>query len=456
MPKFKPALSPNEPDAALLDLLDLFERICLTAVEAVALLSSVGWLIASVGRFLQATGDLMNPLDALCAVAAALSFQLSAPERGLNSRRIGLLFACFVAVLGASVFVAQVLRVSLESGTLSLASLLPIPAHSLAPFVGLSFALLGVAMALIQSRLPIASRIADIALILLCFLALILVSGSLFRFFDKPLQLPFNTVAPETLFCIALLSIIGVLRHVQSSIFAIFLGRGIAGRIARFAAPILIFLPFFREGFRIFFVRAGRIEPWISSAILASIASFLSMCLLLYIARRISNMESQIHALSLRDELTGLSNLRGFRLLADQALRMARRSHVPFSVLFLDLDNLKEINDSFGHTVGSNILSDTGKILFATFRESDVLGRVGGDEFAVAGQFSQEAISIAIQRLRLAVAQHNSRSAVPPFLELSLGHVTSECDGGDSLDELLEKADLAMYEEKRLKKSRTP
>jgi diguanylate cyclase (GGDEF)-like protein len=188
---------------------------------------------------------------------------------------------------------------------------------------------------------------------------------------------------------------------------------------------------------------------------LASLASLLSLGLLLYIARRISSMEFEIHALSLRDELTGLANLRGFRLLAEQALRMARRSHLPFSVLFIDLDNLKNINDSFGHTIGSKILSDTGKILISTFRESDVLGRVGGDEFAVAGNFSQAAITVAVHRLREAVAHRNSRAAQEPFLSLSLGHITCEPDVEETLDELMDKADLAMYEEKRRKKSRT-
>jgi diguanylate cyclase (GGDEF)-like protein len=166
-------------------------------------------------------------------------------------------------------------------------------------------------------------------------------------------------------------------------------------------------------------------------------------------------MESEIHELSLRDELTGLANLRGFRLLAEQALRMARRSHLPFSLLFIDLDQLKEINDTSGHSVGSNILSDTGKILRATFRESDVLGRVGGDEFAVAGNFSQAAITVAIHRLLEAVAQRNTHYAQKPLLSLSLGHVTSEPDAIETLDDLLEKADFAMYEDKRLKKSRT-
>jgi diguanylate cyclase (GGDEF)-like protein len=455
MPKFKPALSPNEPDAALLDLLDLFEGICLAAVEGVALLCLSGWLIPPFGRLLQSSGDQMSPLDALCALVAAISLQLSAPNRSPLNRRIGFFIACLLTLLGVSVCIANFMRISVSLETLWLGASQPIPANCVGPFIGLAFTLLGGAMALLHSQRKLPSHIADFLLIVLCVLALILVSGNLFRFIESPHTFSSNAIAPETLFCIALLSLIAVLRHVKSSIFAIFLGRGIAGRIARFTAPALILFPFLLEGSRILLVGVRRISHSTSSAILSSVASLLSLCLLLYIARRISRMESEIHALSLSDELTGLSNLRGFRLLAGQALRMARRSQVPFSLLFIDLDNLKDINDSFGHSVGSNILSDTGHLLRATFRESDVLGRVGGDEFAVAGQFSQEAISIAIHRLREAIDQRNARAAKEPFLSLSLGHITVGPHSEESLDELLEKADLAMYEEKRLKKPRT-
>ncbi len=455
MPKFKPALSPNEPDAVLLDLLDLFERICLTAVELVALLSVSGWLIASFGRLLLSSGDLMSPFEALCALAAAISFQLSSSHSGTSSRRLSFFFACLVTVLGASACLADFAQIYLGLSAVWHASTHPMPPHSMGAFVALALTLLGVGMVLIQSRACIAHRIADVVLILLSLFALTLVSGHLFRFFENPRMLSSNQASPETLFCIAILSLIAILRHAPASIYAVFIGRGIGGRIARFAAPILILLPFLREATRILFIGVGRIPPSFFSAILASLASLLSLGLLLYIARRISSMEFEIHALSLRDELTRLNNLRGFRLLAEQALRVARRSHVPFSLLFIDLDRLKEINDSFGHTIGSNILSDTGKILIATFRESDVLGRVGGDEFAVAGQFSQAAITVAVHRLREAVAQRNARVGHEPILSLSLGHVTCEPDATETLDDLLEKADFAMYDEKRRKKSRT-
>jgi diguanylate cyclase (GGDEF)-like protein len=139
-------------------------------------------------------------------------------------------------------------------------------------------------------------------------------------------------------------------------------------------------------------------------------------------------------------------------LLADQALRMAQRSQLPVSVLFVDVDNLKKINDTLGHDAGSAFLVETANLLRETFRETDVIGRIGGDEFAVICQGSYVAISIAAQRLSLASKAHDSETGRRYPLSLSLGYVTAEEHVRQSLKELLTAADRAMYEEKRLKK----
>jgi diguanylate cyclase (GGDEF)-like protein len=119
----------------------------------------------------------------------------------------------------------------------------------------------------------------------------------------------------------------------------------------------------------------------------------------------------------------------------------------------VDLDDLKQINDVHGHSIGSATLSETAELLQATFRETDVIARVGGDEFAVAGQFSDSAISVAILRLRDASNERNSVAGHRVNLSFSIGQVTSILTEHESLDALLEKADQSMYEEKRRKKS---
>ena len=192
-----------------------------------------------------------------------------------------------------------------------------------------------------------------------------------------------------------------------------------------------------------------------ATAILASLSVALSFSLLMLLVWYIKSMEAEIHDLSLRDELTGLYNLRGFKILAEQALRLAQRSKVPFSVLFVDLDNLKQINDVHGHGVGSATLREIAELVQATFREPDVIGRIGGDGFAVAGQFNDSAVSVAVQRLRDASTERNSSAGHKVALSFSIGQVTSILAEHESLDALLAKADQSMYEDKRRKKSGT-
>ena len=162
-------------------------------------------------------------------------------------------------------------------------------------------------------------------------------------------------------------------------------------------------------------------------------------------------MQSEIHGLTLRDELTGLYNFRGFNLFADQAFRLARRARIPFGVLFIDMDNLKIINDELGHSAGSISLVETAKLLSATFRETDVIGRLGGDEFVVAGQFDPEEIALAIDRLRSEPLQRrNSREPLFPQPEHRLCGIDHGAD--ETLKSIIARADKAMYKEKRAKK----
>src|SRR5207245_10923202 len=91
----------------------------------------------------------------------------------------------------------------------------------------------------------------------------------------------------------------------------------------------------------------------------------------------------QVRQLATRDYLTGLSNRRGFSLLCQDHFDIANRNHLQLRLLFIDVDRFKSINDTYGHQVGDGALSDVATVLVQTFRKSDVIGRVGGDEFCV-------------------------------------------------------------------------
>src|SRR4030042_4829587 len=92
-------------------------------------------------------------------------------------------------------------------------------------------------------------------------------------------------------------------------------------------------------------------------------------------------VQKRIRSMLVTDELTGLYNRRGFFTFAEQEIKLANRLRRELYLLYADLDNLKEINDSFGHMEGDSVLIETAKILRETFRQSDIIARIGGDEF---------------------------------------------------------------------------
>ena len=128
-------------------------------------------------------------------------------------------------------------------------------------------------------------------------------------------------------------------------------------------------------------------------------------------------------------------------MLAEHALRLAQRSAVPFSVLYIDIENLAEIHAQLGPNASAAALAETGEILRATFRESDIKGRIGTDQFAVAGQFDRTGISVAALRLEATTATRGPKSARGITLRFSMGHVTTT--GGDSQESLRELLDRA-------------
>ncbi|MDQ7787512.1 MAG: diguanylate cyclase [Thermodesulfovibrionales bacterium] len=164
-------------------------------------------------------------------------------------------------------------------------------------------------------------------------------------------------------------------------------------------------------------------------------------------------LEEDLRSLSLFDELTGLYNRRGFFTLAEQQLKVADRMKREMFLLFIDFDGLKSINDTFGHNEGSQALIDTANIMRETFRESDILGRIGGDEFVVLAIESTDFdIVLFKKRLQNAANSFNSKGSRRFLISLSAGVARYAPDSHYSLKDLIAHADSLMYEEKRSKK----
>jgi diguanylate cyclase (GGDEF)-like protein len=161
----------------------------------------------------------------------------------------------------------------------------------------------------------------------------------------------------------------------------------------------------------------------------------------------------RLHNLSLTDDLTGINNRRGFMFHAEELLKFARRAGYPLCLLYLDLDDLKQINDRFGHAAGDEALRNTARILAQTFRASDIIARLGGDEFAVLALDTNESEIASVQKRLLGnLNAHNARSEPGQGLSFSLGMIPVDMNAPLTTDQLLEQADAALYVDKQQKK----
>lgn len=166
---------------------------------------------------------------------------------------------------------------------------------------------------------------------------------------------------------------------------------------------------------------------------------------------QLADQANVLRELSMRDELTGLKNRRGFMVLAEQQVKLADRSGRPVALFFVDLNGMKGINDRLGHDEGDRALLDAAQLLTKTFRDSDVVARLGGDEFVVLATDCPAAMVASVQdRLQAAVDVFNGEGARRYQLSMSIGVATYDPPGKSprGIEELLAEADARMYDEK--------
>ena len=161
-----------------------------------------------------------------------------------------------------------------------------------------------------------------------------------------------------------------------------------------------------------------------------------------------------VRELSMRDELTGLYNRRGFMDLGRQNLKLAARARRPAAVFFVDLNGMKAINDQRGHDQGDLALTDTARILTSAMRSSDIVARLGGDEFVVLALDADPTQLGAVRaRIQAAVAAANATNGRPFHLSLSVGVALFDPSAPRTIEELVSDADRVMYQQKEARKA---
>jgi diguanylate cyclase (GGDEF)-like protein len=168
-----------------------------------------------------------------------------------------------------------------------------------------------------------------------------------------------------------------------------------------------------------------------------------------------STAERELAAVQLAtlDELTNIHNRRGFKMVSQQSLNLSVRQNTIASMAYIDLDNFKPINDTFGHAEGDKVLTTFAKYAGSICRDSDILARLGGDEFVILFiDTSKDAAENIIKRLTSSLNSYNQNSVNGYDISFSYGIIDIDPSKDNSINALLEEADSRMYEFKKINK----
>jgi len=265
--------------------------------------------------------------------------------------------------------------------------------------------------------------------------------------------------SPQTLLCM-LIIVYGIfLYRSRQGLFSVLTSIGMGSYLARLSMPWVFLLPLFLVSATYVAIDQQWVEAGYASSMLASSFAIAMLVLVLKLAQKSNELEEELRQMSLMDHLTGIHNIRGFYVLGEFLLLKRIRLDTPLVLVFFDLDDLKGINDAYGHDMGSEAIKAFANLLKASFRDTDVIARIGGDEFAVATQ--QTDLEQPLARLAKAVKESNNSGIHPYNLSYSFGQATLDQPSGErselqksleTFKALIDKADTAMYVHKRARK----
>lgn len=438
----------NQPDPKLLRQLVGIQQVGLGLLVAVAAVQGTGWLIPDLGESLARAGLRMTFGTTLCTVFATFALVFLEHRGAPRAFAWARLCAALTAILGLASAAAQLtglpLDFALQSAPPWMGQAAAMSLHS-----ALFFALFGGAQLVVTERAGRLGMAVDGLNFALLVLTIDSLAGAVFLAGPEDGSRLLAHASPAALLCFALTTLLSIIRRVECCLFSTLFGVGIGSRTARLVLPLSVATPFLFVVGHVYLETEGLLAPPLAATLTATVSSVFFFALVLAAARVINGLERELRELSLTDELTGLLNGRGFELLGGQAMRAAQRNRQALTVFFFDLDGLKQVNDCYGHDVGSQLIVDLANLLRSTFRGADIPARVGGDEFAVVFHDSGTDTESALRRLERATGEANAAWGRPYRISYSVGHATAAPGETMTIGQLVNRADAQMYVFKR-------
>ena len=437
--------SVNNTDPKTLARLATIEPPALAVAGLLALAALALWRFPALAAQISPVWAELRPPTATALLFITIALALSRPRVPPAAN----------AVAGG---IALGLMLTVCFGFLARSGILGVPADRLAnlPQPSNMVVTLFAAVALLWNReaTGLRSLAADVGAMVALVALLFLIGGYIFEGIvftgavHAPLQSP-PTIAAVTLLTLVLAS----RRATAGSLFGFLTSTGIGSRIARTVLPAVTLMPFVLFEALAALERSGHSVAF-SRAFLAPVVAIVCIAVVVWMGRRANWIEDHLRRQSVTDQLTGLLNRRGFE---DATLRLGgftdRRTATGVIAFFFDLDNLKRANDLLGHTAGSEVIQRFADLLAVTFRKTDVIGRVGGDEFVVIAPAPVETAEEILGRLARVVETLNATEYLVVPISYSVGY--AELPPGDvgDLESLIAEADARMYAEKSRKRA---
>jgi diguanylate cyclase (GGDEF)-like protein len=406
----------------------------------------------------------VNTALGLVFLGASLWLLLPDPPRRAH-RYGGLLLGALVTCIGASTMIEYALGVDLRidqfpftDGLGAIAARFP---GRMPPVTAMTFLMLGVALFLLDSARRLGARTAQVLSLSAVFAATMSLSGyisgatAVYRLFS------FTPIAVLTAFILVMMGVAIFFARPRVEIAGDLTGKFVGSAMARRLLPAVIFIPILGAWIRIRGQRAGLFGAELGNAWSVTVNVMALSLLVWFNARKMNKTEeslederkakNMLYEASLKDELTGLYNRRGFLVFAEEQVKLASSGRRELLVVFADVDGLKAINDGYGHSAGDRALKKAAEVLVAVFRDTDIVARMGGDEFAVLALDCSPAGLVRINAHFDKMLRIGNDIDTPWKLSISVGTVHVDSQHPLSITELLNKADTMMYRQKREK-----